>query len=133
MSGIDRTTAKSERVANYVVFYADAGGYMMHFEVIECAGEVIEPYSAQLYVKYDGIGNDTENAVEADLLWHGTIKWDGCSNWDFHTTECMAHFCGMKDAVSIGALMARMYEIAARDLSKFDRECADMIDSALGK
>ena len=57
--------------------------------------------------------------VDAEPFLHGYIKWDGCSNWDWHDRDCMQHFCGREDAVSIGALMNHLYDIAAQRLPTF--------------
>lgn len=57
--------------------------------------------------------NTTTDFNEAESFLTGNIKWDGCSNWNFHTDDCMKHFCGRKDAVSIGELMNHLYQIAS--------------------
>lgn len=51
-----------------------------------------------------------------DILFHGGIKWDGCSNWDFSTddgTTHPLHFCGKGDAKNFGQLLDKLYEVAA--------------------
>lgn len=53
-------------------------------------------------------------AIEPFL--HGSIKWDACSNWDWHTSRCMQHFCTKEGAVELGQLMGRLYEIAEREI-----------------
>lgn len=60
----------------------------------------------------------------SETFLSGSIKWDGCSNWNFHTDQCMRHFCGRDDATSIGRLMTRLYEIAAERVPHYDREIA---------
>lgn len=62
---------------------------------------------------------------EAEKSLSGSIKWDGCSNWDFHTEACAAHFCGRKDAVGIGRLMGHLYDLAAGNLLLWDAELAE--------
>lgn len=43
----------------------------------------------------------------------GSIKWDGCSNWDFNTDECMMHFCGKGGVEEFGKLLIKLYDMTA--------------------
>lgn len=49
-----------------------------------------------------------------ELFIRGVVRFDGCSNWDFHPVdnECLMHFCSVNKAVGLGNLMKKMYEIA---------------------
>jgi hypothetical protein len=67
----------------------------------------------------------TPDIEKAEKFLHGGIKWDGCSNWDFHTDQCLAHFCGRKNATSIGRLIDRMYDITKEKLPTYDAALAD--------
>ncbi len=48
-----------------------------------------------------------------DPLFLGSIKWDGCSNWDFSKQNCALHFCGRNKAVEFGVFLGKLYEWAA--------------------
>lgn len=70
-------------------------------------------------------GDDhVEDPDRAEAFWQGSIKWDGCSNWNLMTDGVMAHFCGREDAMSIGPLMGRLYDLAATHLTTWDSELA---------
>lgn len=56
---------------------------------------------------------ETEKIEEAEVVVSGSVKWDGCSNWDFHTDECMAHFCDRKGLTDFGELLGRLWDLAA--------------------
>lgn len=43
----------------------------------------------------------------------GHVKWDGCSNWDYLTNECMAHYCGVSGVKRFGDMQVYLYELAA--------------------
>lgn len=54
-----------------------------------------------------------ESINEAELFLSGSVKWDGCSNLRFDEQDhVMLHFCSKKDAVAIGTLLGRVYDIA---------------------
>lgn len=67
----------------------------------------------------------TETPEAAPAFWTGFIKWDGCSNWDFKTEDCAAHFCGRESATGIGRLMGRLYGITAEHLATFDKDLGE--------
>ena len=77
--------------------------------------------------------DQVQDLNEAEMYLNTSIKWDGCSDWNFKPDECDKHFCGFNDADTLGQLMKRMYEIA-RDviepqglqLEKFSREMLNM-------
>lgn len=93
--------------------------HVASFEVKEIGGE---DDAGRWYYKDDN-GNAADIGFdEGETFLSGDIKWDGCSNWDFHTSECMAHFCGRQHATSIGRLMAKLYDIAAERMPSYDKE-----------
>lgn len=50
---------------------------------------------------------------EMTELISANIKWDGCSNWSFPSTQsCMYHGCDKEDVVRIGAIMLVCWHIA---------------------
>lgn len=107
---------------DYEIHYTDHD-YLMDFKIYEITGFTenkkthvfdVPTYGKQFAASHDG----------ATPFWEGAIRWDGCSNWDFKTDECMAHFCGRKNATSIGRLMDRLYDLAAT-MKHFDEEAID--------
>jgi hypothetical protein len=95
---------------NYEIHFTDHE-YYMDFKVFEIVGfarnKETHAFDVPLY------GDEFRETTEGvEPFWEGSIKSDGCSNWDFKTAECMAHFCGKDDAISIGRLMAECYDLA---------------------
>jgi hypothetical protein len=67
----------------------------------------------------------TDDRAEAEVFLSGSIKWDGCANVFFDAQEdaCL-HFCGRADAMRVGALLGRLYDLAAELVERWDAECA---------
>jgi hypothetical protein len=127
---INRLASKQERFEDYLIISDFLYGHrsVLDFEVLEIAGEQVAPFKAVLFKRRgDTFDEWTADPTAADVFLSGSIKWDGCSNWNFDAQQdCMLHFCGVKQASGIGRLMARMYDIAAAEIESFDRELAYM-------
>lgn len=66
-----------------------------------------------LLLDTDGRGH-TASLDEAEVVVTGYIRWDGCSNFYFgEEGGLMLHFCGVKQAIQVGTLLERLYEMAA--------------------
>lgn len=53
----------------------------------------------------------TESLDEAQVYLSGRIKWDGCADLKF--ADETLHFCGRSNAVNVGVLLGRLYDLAA--------------------
>lgn len=62
---------------------------------------------------------------ENSCYGEGSIKWDGCSNWDFNADGTMPHFCGLQDVVDFNAMMVELYKLAAEHIVNWDEELAE--------
>lgn len=60
---------------------------------------------------WDGPQFDVAN--KGELFVEGFIKWDGCSNWTFHTERCMHHHCDREGLEAIGDILAKCWEACA--------------------
>lgn len=74
----------------------------------------------------DGIEYDTTSMIDlsldvGDLFIEGEVRWDGCSNWNFHTEECMHHQCERTGLICIGETLADCFDVAKK-------KCPDWID-----
>lgn len=49
-----------------------------------------------------------------EVIAEGSIKFDGCSNWDFKTDDTLIHFCGMSDLSEFYHSMEACYGHAKR-------------------
>ncbi len=59
-----------------------------------------------------GEGDDFVISDE-ELRLSGYVKWDGCSNWDYHTENDMAHFCDVEGLHQFCSLQIWLYSKAA--------------------
>lgn len=85
-----------------------APGHVREFLAYEVAGNLTDENKTPLY------GDSfSENIEDAEVFLRGSVKWDGCSNWDFPGLEdVMMHFCSVQDAKNLGILFERIYGIA---------------------
>lgn len=62
-----------------------------------------------------GVGQSwTKNRDDAEVYLHGTIRWDGCSDWSFYPADnCMIHLCGPGDADELHWLLKTCYSLVA--------------------
>lgn len=125
---LNRVTAKQDRFEQYLILHDFIYGHdiVLEFMVFKVTGEYADGTSS-FELRDSSSCDATENLSEAQVFLSGSIKWDGCSNWHFDDQDnCMLHFCGVKDASSIGRLMERMYDITAAEMPSFDRDLAGM-------
>jgi hypothetical protein len=74
--------------------------------------QMVEPWQGPGFQRKDSdVSMDTVQHVEdAEVYIHGSVKWDGCSNWHFDEQDrVMLHFCGEDHATEIGELFKRLY------------------------
>lgn len=57
------------------------------------------------FTVYEGNNYD----ASLDPLFAGSVKWDGCSNWEIGEL----HFCTQKQAKEFGILLGMLYDWAA--------------------
>lgn len=55
---------------------------------------------------------------EGESLFEGSIKWDGCSNWDFPNGHYPLHFCSKIEALNFYGLFSELYNLAAEMMPK---------------
>lgn len=59
----------------------------------------------------------TENPDRAEVLFSGSVRFDGCSNSHLDG-ECL-HFCSKSEAVRFGELLGRVYDIVREMLPRY--------------
>jgi len=88
--------------------------YHVDYVLYEIAG-FTEPGNKPLWPKKDADpGPDfVESLDDAEPYLHGSVKWDGCSNWSFDEQDrgVMLHGCGREDLVNLGEVMARCWDL----------------------
>lgn len=80
------------------------------FNVVICVREAIMTFTVER---------------EGCCVGEGTIKWDGCSNWDFNVDGTMPHFCGLSHVKEFHAMMVELYKLAAEHIVTWDTELAE--------
>ena len=60
----------------------------------------------------------------------GGVKWDGCSNWTFHTKDVMHHACGREGLANIGAILTACWDWTAELLPTWDKGLVPQTASA---
>jgi hypothetical protein len=83
-------------------------GHYMDFEVHEVALSV--PDNTPLY--FDSKG-DYVNIEDATPYLKGSVKWDGCCNYEY-PGDCLLHRCGLKGFEVDYLVMKRIYAEAAK-------------------
>lgn len=97
---------------------AAVAGYHVEFQVYEISGEYED---GTVCWPRDG-GNSNMDAADdiagAEVYFHGSVKWDGCSNWWFDEQErgVMLHACSRENLTAIGEAMARCWDWTAEIL-----------------
>jgi hypothetical protein len=103
-----------------------AYSHYCEFRVREIAGE--EGDGVPLYVHFDEAGafDPTIDFEKGDRVVDGSIKWDGCSHLYFGDSknDGYLHLCGGYSFAALTVVLRTMFEIAAREIPAFDRECA---------
>jgi hypothetical protein len=67
----------------------------------------------------------TEDIAEAEIFAHGSVKWDGCSNWEFDIQkDCMIHPCDRPRLERIGTILARCWDLTAELCPRWDSSVA---------
>jgi hypothetical protein len=98
-------------------------GYGMDFEVYEVAGRVVDS-DVILFETADARSSSdtTDDVTQAAPLFHGRVKWDGCSDWAWNTDRVMWHGCGWRNVVDLTEAMKRTFALAADRIDHWDAE-----------
>jgi hypothetical protein len=60
----------------------------------------------------DGYPNPVEDYQNAEPMFKGSVKWDGCSNWDFSFQEMnMFHGCSKTDLINLGLILGEAWSM----------------------
>jgi len=70
--------------------------------------------------------DEQNNGIEAERYLSGTIKWDGCSHIYFGDGDNNGyiHLCGKIHFDNHMNLMKELFELASKEITKFDSEVA---------
>lgn len=70
-------------------------------------------------------GDPVTNLDEAQLIIEGSVKWDGCSNFELgkeqQLTGCMYHGCSESDLTNLGKILGECWEMTEELCPHWDR------------
>lgn len=103
------------------VVVASAGEYHVDYWIYDILGIEVGTEKV-LYHKAGGDGCDpVENIDEAEVYMHGSVKWDGCSNWNLQLDDD----CSRVEIGRISAILAACWDMTAKLLPKWDKSVAE--------
>lgn len=90
-------------------------GHYVDFLIYEMSGLAEDDngnYTVPIYQLPDDKHHDTESLDNAKVFLHGTVKWDGCSDWmvDEMARHHMLHSCDRKYLENFGQIMTRCWD-----------------------
>lgn len=62
---------------------------------------------------------NVEDIDECTPIVEGSVKWDGCSDWNFRN-DVYIHFCTREGCLGIGQALAYCWDWAEKNLENFD-------------
>lgn len=107
---------------------ADAHGYHVEYKIYEISGEYEDGRLCWTRKGASSNMDAVDDLADAEVYFHGGVKWDGCSNWWFDEQErgVMLHACNKHGLLALGEAMGRCWEwtlalLPTADASLFDR------------
>jgi hypothetical protein len=64
----------------------------------------------------------TADLEEAPLFAHGTVKWDGCSDWHIDEVGGSIHYCTRGGLSDLGNVLTSCWDWAAELIESWDGE-----------
>lgn len=70
----------------------------------EVVGRLCTPKDEPLWRRRGDVSDDTSTLEDAEVLFEGYVKWDGCSHWMFtdNRQDTMIHLCGRRSVLRLG-------------------------------
>lgn len=96
---------------------AEVGSHWVEFKVYT-SFEALEPTPTQYQRAGATSSPDPVDSIDdAEVYMHGSVKWDGCSNWYIDEQDrVMLHGCSRGDLLNTGEVMARCWDWAGEIL-----------------
>lgn len=75
----------------------------------------------------DSYPDPIEDYRNAEPMFKGSVKWDGCSNWDFSFQEMnMFHGCSKTDLINLGLILGEAWSMTKNLIpNTWSDDCAD--------
>jgi len=124
--------ARIHRPEMGVTIHYEVHDYHVDFKVRE---GTLQPDGSVVYTYFpDSASEPTWEFEQAERYFDGTVKWDGCSHFNFGEGEenpGYMHLCGAAAFRQLGEALRECFWIAANEMPRFDPECAGL--KALGE
>lgn len=91
----------------------DVHSHHVDFFAAEVTGVMVDPNPGQLRYWRKGADSsmdDTDNFDDAERYIEGTVKWDGCSHFNFGDGTGYLHLCGGAHIEQLGQVCNVIYE-----------------------
>ena len=95
--------------------------YHVKFELFELAGKMTSgPRNGErIYAPM----NNYPSLEDAPVYAHGTVKWDGCSDWHFDEQDrCCIHGCSRGRLTGLGVVLGLCWDYASEFIESWDGE-----------
>ncbi len=92
------------------------------FKVYDICGRTGAPGGPFIYHREGGVNSMdwVESLDDAEVYLHGSVKWDGCSDWSFDEQDrVMLHGCSRHDIVRYGKIMTACFDMTKELLPNF--------------
>mgnify|MGYP001614787357 CR=1 FL=1 len=90
--------------------------YVAYFEIISIGGTDAST-GAMVYMARDG--RFSERLEDAEHVWRGEVKWDGCTDWH---ADGPGHLCGFCDLLLLTRAMRVAYRIGFEAMGRDPKE-----------
>lgn len=100
----------------YVIHAVNITSHYVEYEIYELMS--VAEDGTVLFKQGD---NHTHVLEDAAVYAHGSVKWDGCSNWYWNEQDdCMLHGCSQQDLLNLGEVLSRCWTWTAELLKTFE-------------
>lgn len=96
---------------NKYTIIADPQDYAVNYTIYRVAGGDLE----DLYydAKDDG-ATTTQDLTQAEIFLTAWVKWDGCTELSWNSSEHSTHLCGKSGITELTALLQQLYVYSAQ-------------------
>jgi hypothetical protein len=108
------TILKEFKDINFVVLAEVEAEYKhsVDYKIYEIVGEHVCDGQLVFNTAGSDTNEPTDDITTAEIFAHGSVRWDGCSNWEFDIQkDCMIHACSRADLENIGHVLARCWDM----------------------
>lgn len=88
--------------------------HRVEYVIYDCVGYTEDGKPLWSHKKPECCSDLVDCVSDAAIYLHGSVKWDGCSNWHFDEQDrVMLHGCSREHLLRLGEVMARCWDWTA--------------------